>query len=589
MKLSAVLRPDTWPAWSVFFSATLALGVWIFEANSNADTGALFFGALPLFLVFLKIASWRPWAQGWPKLLWRQTGAFALAALGIGLSIVSGPDLHFQPMLLFLGGGFFALGACLAVGAPTPEASKLQRLGWRAAALIFPLLLAPFLEFLRTWVRKRFGLPLSNSMHLFLMPRVGYEGLPGDLLVDGDSLLWPLAWGLILAGLGTACWRRPSSVKLMMLALWGAAGKFCYAAVSSSGLALLPQKVAAISTNYWQIAHNLPVPDFWQFICRFNAIQHTLTTHGVSHPFGPELVYYSISALFGPSCWTAALVIIFLTAATPLLLAALAREFGAGPRAALAVAALYLSSPAALILSTSGIDSTISLVFWGSALLAVRSARRDETWSAGLAGIGLFFGSLLTFSVSFLALGLVLGAGMAALSGTPKKPLLKAALSIGGVCLLGHAALWVATSGGFNYLESYRTAAPYAHFGGARPSYLWAWLNPLLFLAFAGAGTQALAFAGLGSWTLNGIRPPRYAVPALALLGSAWFMALGYGECQRIFHWGYAALCLLAVGSPLADWDAEGPHWGRGILLGILVLGNALTSLWLMMSVMDYW
>ncbi|MGH7441148.1 MAG: hypothetical protein ACREKE_00590, partial [bacterium] len=450
------------------------------------------------------------------------------------------------------------------------------------AIAFYPLVIA-----LRTWIFAIFKNP-RFTLYLFYLSRVaasGYEGNPGGIFQWNTNVVWPILWWAAVLVCATWAYHTPSLKKMGLLALAGLAGKFSLACLAAGGLSILPKKILSLSTSYYQLTYIVHSIGPWNFIQSFNVFQRLLGPHGISHPFGPEIFYWAlIRAGGGP--WTAALVVMSLTALTPVLLYLLALELGAGPRAGLAAGLLYMTSPAACILSTSGIDSLVSLVFLACGLAAVRAVTRESVRWGFLAGLLLFTASLLTVATVYLALVLALSAAAYRLHRPKNNGMFLHALALVFLTpLVFHAALWAATLGNFSYIRVARSAAPFGFFPRGRPAYLWSWLNPLLFLGYAGAGTLALTVCAGLAWLLEGQRPSRAALIPLAVLAGVWLQGLAFGECQRVFHWGYTALSLLAFSSPLWRRNQKG---GIGVL-ALLATLNVLASAGLMITVLNYW
>jgi len=563
-----------------------ALGC-LLQASWNMDPGTVLVAAvLALVLGWRGLAvvlAGRPWAVRPSSVL---GAALALpAAWGLGLLA---PTVGRVSALATVLAALLALGVALSSWeGPRAEPGLSRRLDgmtpWMAGLAFYALLLP-----LRAWVLGQFSSQASNSLQLFFMPRVGYEGIPSAPFNDPARLLWPLLWwGATLATAAWA-WRAPSWRRLILLAGLGFLGKLAVAALSGSGLQVLPQKIEAVSTAYFNLAGSLRAYGLWNFISHFNQLQGHLGTHGESHPFGPELLYWLLQAGQAPNAWAAALAMAALTSLIPLALAGILLELGKPLRWGLAAALLYLAAPPSSILASSGIDSFLSLVFVATAWAALRGARLGSLgwpWLA-LAGLGVFAASLISSATAYwmLLLGLAaLGAAWTGRLAWRTLPALAAWLL--GPCLLLNLALTLATGGGFNLLGVYRYAAYFQLSPGARPWLLWSWLNPLLFLGYAGAGTLGLAFSA-GAARLGGRRRLAAAgLLPLALLTAAWMQGLGLGEAQRIFHWGYGGLVLLALDAPGQDPDAEEAfrRWAFWASL------NFMTSVIIEMTVMHYW
>lgn len=591
MDAPAPENPRTAAAWTAVAWTGISALALLACASAGADPGLLFCGGILTAGAWAKAAGLRPWA-GLPRVGWTQSLALACVLLGGWLTAWLAQGQLAAAVAAQASGLLFCAGLCAAALAapaagPPPGTRDPGSVGRWALALLTPAGFYLCVLLLRHWVLAGFGSNLGYSLFLFYMGRTGYEGIPSGPFAAGPALAWPALWWAASLACAAWAWRSPGPRRLWTLALAAFAAKPALAALSGSGLQVLQQKVQAVSTAYYALAALMDRTGVWRFVCGFNALQPGLGTHGVSHPFGPELFYWLLARGIATSPWVPALAIAALTSLAPLLLCLLALELGAPPRAGLAAALLYLASPASGILSTSGIDSVLGLAFLATAWLALRAVLRRDAAAAWLAGTLLFAASLLSLATAYLVLALGLAAGLHAARTTPggRRDLLAAALRMAGAALLGHLLLWAATAGAFSYLQVFRTAAPYQYFGTARPLFLWAWLNPLLYLGFAGAGTLALAAAAAAAWLLEGRRPPLAALVPLSLLAAAWLMGLGLGECQRVFHWGYPALCLLALSSPLARWEGR-----RGLAaLALLATLNALTSAALMAAVMDYW
>jgi hypothetical protein len=581
-------------------AAGLSVLALAFGITQGWDPGLLFCGCALSLAAALTVLSWRPWALR-ARTTWIQASAFCLA-LGAGWLAaywaLAGPLAAAQTTA---SGLLFAGGLCLGGLAPQPpypaDAGPSTGMAW-TGALLPACGFYPMVFLLRDWVRRNFMGDAHNSIHLFYMPRTGYEGIPSAPFGAWGSLAWPALWWTATLACAAWAWQRPESRRIWVLPAAAFTGKLALASLSGSGMSVLPQKITAVSTAYYNLAGAMDHLGVWPFIRNFNAIQPGLGTHGVSHPFGPELFYWILARGLDTSPWVPALCIAALTSVSTLLLRRLAMDLGAPPRAGLAIALLYLSTPASGILSESGIDSMVSLLFLCVAWLALRSVTRSGRLYAPAAGLLLFICSLMTFAAAYLvamlaAAGLLYWLRKPATDGAPSQAraperwskVHRAAHGILGLCLLLHLLLWLATGGAFNYPRVYAIAAPFQFFVGARPLYLWSWLNPLLYLGFVGAGCLVLAMAAAADWALKGRRPDLAALIPLAFLGAAWLQGQGLGECQRIFHWGYAGLCLLALSTPLARWEGR-----RGFAaLSVLASLNALSCVLLMATVMDYW
>jgi hypothetical protein len=453
-----------------------------------------------------------------------------------------------------------------------------------AAGMGFYALLVP----LRAWALLKFSVPASDGLALFFMSRVGYEGIPSGPFHDLRPLAWPLLWWTGTLAAAAWAWRAPSWPRLWVLAGLGFVGKFAVAALSGSGISVLAQKIQSNATSYYNLALSMAHLGVWKFICHFNQLQPVLNVHGESHPFGPELVYWLLQAGNPPNPWVPALVLGAFTSLIPLALAGILAELGKPLRWGLAAGLLYGSSPPSSILASSGIDSSFSLVCVASIWAAMRGARQGQPgrpWLA-LAGLGLFVASLISSAVAYALLALALAALLAVRSGrlSWRRASVLAGWVLGPVIAL-NLGLALSTGGGFQLLGVYRFASHFQVFPSARPWLLWSWLNPMLFLGYAGAGTLGLSFSA-GAARLNGRRRLGAAglIP-LALLVSAWMQGLGLGEAQRIFHWGYAGLTLLALEAPGQDPEAAGA-FGRWACWASL---NAATSVVMEMTVMHYW
>ncbi|HXC63331.1 MAG TPA: hypothetical protein VNZ67_03180, partial [bacterium] len=519
----------------------------VLQVSLNLDPGSVLTAmVMALALGWRSLAmirAGRPWALRPSSAL---GAALALpAAWGLGLLV---PTAGRMSALATALAAVLALGVALSSWEGAGTEPCPAKAGDGAAPLLAGLAFYALLLPLRAWALGQFSAQPSNSLQLFFMPRTGYEGIPSAPFREPLLVLWPLLWwGATLAAAAWA-WRKPSWRRLLLLAGMGFLGKLAMATLSGSGLQVLPQKIEAVSTAYFNIARVLRPQGLWNFISHFNQLQPQLGTHGESHPFGPELVYWLLEFGQPPSPWVPALTLAALTSMIPLALAGILVELGKPLRWGLAAALLYLAAPPSSILASSGIDSTFSLLFAGvawAALHGVRMGVRGRPWLA-LAGLGVFAASLISSAAAFLVLGLALAALAAAWSGRLAwRALPGLAAWLLGPGLLLHLALTAATGGGFNILGVYRYASYFQFSPSARPWALWSWLNPLLFLGYAGAGTLGLAFSA-GAARLNGRRRLGAAgLLPLALLTAAWMQGLGLAEAQRIFHWGYGGLVLL--------------------------------------------
>jgi hypothetical protein len=547
-------------------------------------------GSLLVLAVLGGVLAWRCLSLGLGGRPWSLSRG---GLLGAGLALLSGWALAIlAPTPGRMGTAATALAALLAAGIALSSWARPRPTGLdpRPGDDLLPLLagLAFYAALLplRFWARDHFALPASDGLNLFYMPRMAYEGIPGAPFERPGLVLWPLGWWELTLLAGAWAWRAPSWGRLALVTGLGFVGKLALAALSSTGLAVLPQKITAVSTAYFYLAIAADKVGVWNFVRHFNQIQQSLHTHGQSHPFGPELVYWLLLAGHPPSPWVPALALGLLTSLIPLFLAAILVELGKPLRWGLAVLLLYVAAPPSALLASSGIDSTLSLIFVSSAWAALRGANTGRGRWLLLAGLGVFAGTLISSATAYLVLALGFAAAAGVLTGgLAWRSLPRLAAWILAPALLLNLALSLATDNGFNLLGVYAYAARYQVFAVGRPWLLWSWLNPLLFLGYAGAGTLGLAFSA-GAARLNGRRRLGGAgLVALALLVAAWMQGLGLGEAQRIFHWGYAGLALLALDAPGQDPDGDGAYLRWALWASL----NALTSMVLEMTVMHYW
>ncbi|HTB33837.1 MAG TPA: hypothetical protein VK842_03175, partial [bacterium] len=153
-----------------------ALGC-LLQASWNMDPGTVLVAAvLALVLGWRGLAvvlAGRPWAVRPSSVL---GAALALpAAWGLGLLA---PTVGRVSALATVLAALLALGVALSSWeGPRAEPGLSRRLDgmtpWMAGLAFYALLLP-----LRAWVLGQFSSQASNSLQLFFMPRVGYEGIP---------------------------------------------------------------------------------------------------------------------------------------------------------------------------------------------------------------------------------------------------------------------------------------------------------------------------------------------------------------------------------------------------------------------------
>jgi hypothetical protein len=508
----------------------------------------------------------------------RRHAAWLCSAAWLAGTLRSAGGLALSPQTsaLFAAGAlFFMYWASLrpALGAfPPPPLPGLRVFFFRA--LMLTCLIFGARQALVALYGERVYDPLGVFMFFIPRYRGPYEGLPCAPFTDWSLLSIPLFW------LGCCLWALPrlaglrDAAALAGLFVLAFGGKLALACLNTDGLLSLGSQVAGISTHYYELARRISGQE-WRFVANFNAIQPYLSTHGESHPFGPELFYGLMIRLLSPDPLRVALGVAALTSLIVVPLWGLARESGLPKGACLAAAALYACSPPSLILASAGIDCVIALLMACGLWAWMAALRRGGFGLPLAAGLIAFFASLLSQAALYLLLLYALLALPRLLEPAGRR---SAAAQFSAALLpvmAGHAALWLATSGSFRYDRVMAYASGMHGPGEARPYRIWSWGNGLLFLGYAGLGNAAayggslrrLQAAGALYWA------------GLASLTVMLLNGLGHIEIQRIYLWAYAFLALGA-----APWAASKPAY----LKAALIL-NAVTAMLLNVLLLDYW
>ncbi len=438
----------------------------------------------------------------------------------------------------------------------------------------------------------------SNAIFMFFYSRAkGVESFPAGLFTDYGKLAVPgacLAAFLILAYFLVS--REARTFRRGWMAFLCAAafvGKFTIASLSVLGIQTLSTKIASVHTAYYNLASRIDQMGMLDFMRRFNEIRIVLLTHGETHPFGPEILYWLFIRLLGHRPDLIAYLMMLLCSLTVIPVFKTAEDYFGDSRAGFAAAALYLTSPISLILSGAGIDGLVCL-FFAVILYLCQSAALRRDWRPALAaGVAFFLCSLLTVGVVIFGLFCVLWMvflGQRRAQG-PADWLGQAALqslAFGGTVLLLHGLLYLVLGGQFSYLQLLLTCAQFQ--GGmstVRPYSVWMWLNGILYAGYAGLPLVAILFLRLTrqSWKLSA-RDGLLWLSASFLL-TILFTSLGNAEVQRIFVYAILFFALPAAAYFLEDREGR-TRLNTPLLTAVLAL-NFINAVVLEMFVQDYW
>ena len=591
-----------WAAGITTLCCVAVLQAFLFRMKVNPAALALSFAAVAAL-----VASWgRIWTRGLARSVpaWRAAlgGAAALFAM-LAVKGSASPDCLSNSTLGLHLASMFSLFLALSGSdgaAPAAEDGPASAAPW--AWLVGGSLALGLLTVLARWYANtvlKTGAP-SDAIFMFFMPRgADYEGVGGGgpLRVDQWAAL-AIYFCVALGGL--AYLGLVLKVRLRWLLLWlmavAFAGKLNIAYASGTGLRQIADKIAHIGTAYFALVPRVGA-SLWNFVLHFNDLQGSLSTHAETHPFGPELLYTTITRIVGYDAYRVGLVMMGLTVFTILPLGLAAARYYKDPWAGAAAGALYLFSPQQLILSGAGTDCLVTL---GLAWILYLSLRGSEpggwAWAAA-AGLALFATSLISAGIllpmAYVGLWVL---WLSLRQGGPQPWVwLPRAAGVGAVlwaaCLLAHLALWGATGGHFNYLKVLSTGFPMQwRLLQDRPYETWVWLNPFLIGAYVGWPLVAILLARLwqGLWHGKGRDGLVTSAAAFAiLLGLA---SLGNAEAQRIFQYAVLVAVLPAVGF----FMREKPAGTGSSRLNLPLLAAACALMFLNTAlleslVLDYW
>jgi hypothetical protein len=498
--------------------------------------------------------------------------------------------VNFSSIPLFAAGTLLWAALCARETGPREGRTPRPWL-WALGLLAAGLALGGAIAWLRDWTLLNLKWPEDRtSVSMLLMDRIAVTatdigGTPFSQYAWLPVVaLWAAAVGAVLAlrdrlGAGRLLWA------LFALAL---AGKFALAGLSSQGLGIIPVKITSVNTNYFTVAGQISGP--FDFLKNFNANQAVAGFHVNTHPPLPVLIYWFLRLALFKSPWLVALVIMAASAAAVWPLHTLGRAL-AGEEGGFAAAALFATSPLSLILGNAGIDSVAFTFVALSGALLWEATRDASLRTAALSGAALGVATLNSFgsSASLVFLGtwglLLLWRAKADLPG-----FLAANLRLWGgfsAGLLGvHFALWAASLGHFNYMDSVHSAQ-FIHLSANqfRTFELWSWANVVLYAGYTGLGLVALWLLRVSKGLLFADTRDAATMVSAALVVTLIMTAFGRAEVQRQYLFG--AVFLVPVAAAALPKGRDGRLQWQGLAAALAL--NALSAVALQMTILDYW
>lgn len=466
----------------------------------------------------------------------------------------------------------------------------------------------PILIFLvRNYALNAYHLPDDiYSLHLFYQSRQSSAlDIAGGAFHNYSSLWAPLIYLVVLLG-GTFFFMTTKTFrpKTALLFLLGAAllGKLAVAHLATPGLGILGKKITSIHNNYYDLADQIDSSGLVPYLKSFNSLQLAQGNHGDTHPFGPVVLYWLLKKTLASNPTLVALAIMFLSGLTIWPLFLLCTDLFGNAKFGYVAAALYLSSPMSLILSSAGIDSLV-LTIMVTSFYFLNKAIKTQSIKAALIGGGfIFLNSLFTVGATlflmFCGLWTLWLCQMRASSLLDwfQKTIYVFAVYLAPLFFL-HLLLFLCLGGQFDYTQVMETAL-HAHRGmNSKRAYdLWVWANVALYVGYAGIPlvaawlVQTLKTAWSGNW-----RDPFFSL-SLPFLFTLVFSCMGRAEVQREFLYGFFFLLIPAVAllaSPTkmtpvqkkTGWQAV-PQIPLALLLVALNFSNAVL---LEVTVLDFW
>ncbi len=575
-----------WTAWFVWSFERLAL-----KDAANLDGGVIF--AMVTFTFGYLFAAAGLFTRGVSRvspILVALSGLVPLLFLK-GAQTSAGEIFTLQSMPWYVGANLVWAFLGVAQGPAdvddeSPSASRL------VALILLPLALGAFIIWLRSYTFAHLSVPAErNSLHHLYVPRASSS----NDIVGKDFDRWlSLSLSLVLAAVFGAClvfWGRiknlPQRTILLSLLALAFLSKFCIAALSSQGLAIVGEKISSLNTNYYTLVSIVEDRGAWGYIRDYGSLQLGQGAHGDTHPPGAVLLYWALTRVLGKHPMLVGMAIGFLSSLAVPLLYLVARRHYASVSAGLVVALIYISTPVSLILSSAGIDSIVAmLIILALAGLSQAHDQRPILWGV-ITGLLFFVASMFSFSASIA----LMIAGLWSLDTLLRR---HGKLGVLGTLWIwvpllltlvaSHGILWGLFGGKFSYMKAVNDAS-FIHrsMNQYRTYELWSWANVLLYAGYAGVGLLAAnlmrVFTSL--WRGNGTDGLLNASTPFVL--TLIFACMGRSEVQREFLIGTFFLVL-----PVAPLFLAGERLRTAALA--LVLGwNLLNTVALEILILDYW
>lgn len=575
----------------------LALAAWWLPARAAWINGGVLFAAYALLLGWLLAAGGafaRASLRGWS---W---GALLLGPL-VPLLFALGAEAAAAAQVNFMAVPYFALGSLLLAGlaadasAPPPRPAE-PAWPFALALGLLALGLAWGAWELRDWSHVHLRWPDDiTSIIMLLKPRLGSDAtdIAGQPF-DAASKIAELA-AFALAGAGLALLlslrRRLPALQLTLgLFLLALAFKLCAASLSSEGLGIVARKIVSVNTNYYKLSPLVDEQGPLAFLRDFNKNQAGMGFHANTHPPLPVLLYWALRHLCLESPFAVGLAVMALSAAAIFPLYGLGKALG-GEEVGLAAAALFATSPLSAVLGNAGVDSLVlSLLAFTAWALQRAVASGSWRWSLG-SGALMSLAGLFSFGANVALVFLGTWGLLLQWRRSPAFPAFAAAaVRTWAVFLVGwlaiQALLWLASLGGFSYLQSVRTAQ-YLHLSANqnRPFELWTWANVVLYTAYAGFGLLALWLMSLVRGLFRADSSDGVLLAGAAFVLTAIFSAFGRAEVQRQFLFG--VLPLLPSAALALPRGTEGRL--LALPLGLALALNLAGVLALQILILDYW
>jgi len=441
-----------------------------------------------------------------------------------------------------------------------------QRTSW-ISTLAGTSFLAVFVIYGRHLVYKHFMTPddlYSVKLLYFYRDRDSLD-IPAHIFTEYSRLWAPAIVFVCFAGLLSYLIKGKKDVKdrtlLLVLVLAAVAGKFAIAYLSTEGLGVLARKIASVHNNYYILADGIDEKGLIRYLREFNGVQAYLGNHGNTHPFGPIVFYWLLIKLLGHNPGLIAFAYMALTSLTVWPIFKLARSIYQSRGMGLAAAVLYITTPMSLILSGSGIDAVVLLIWAFSLHFLNESVVRQKPTLAILAGAIFFLNIMITFGVNITLMfaGLwVLWKALTQSSGFMDWVLrfLKVLLPFGFTILALVLLLYVSLQGQFSFVVVMKTAFfKHRQINDLRYYDLWAWANVMVYIGYAGIPVVCLfllqTFKRLRSLDWR----DAFLTLSLPLILTFVVAAMGRAEVHRMFIFALPFLLIPAVpflkGEPL--------------------------------------